>query len=73
MHLAKNGQIGNCCGPNALLTLKEYLQDYASPNVREMGEKMIDRLLPEIPSDKIRGLTADHLRAIANGKRDFRF
>lgn len=73
MSLAKRGLIGNCCAPNALMTLQEYIEDYASPIVRELGEKMIARELPLIPSDKVRGLTQEHLRKIGEGKRDFRF
>ena len=73
MSLAKRGLIGNCCGPNALLTLREYLEDYASPHTRALGEKIIERALPLIPSDKVRNITIDHLSKIIDGKRDFRF
>lgn len=73
MSLAKRGMIGNCCAPNALFTLREYLEDYASPRTRELAEKVIAREIPLIPSDKIRGITIDNLRKIANGERDFRF
>lgn len=73
MALAKSGQIGNCCAPNALMTLAEYLEDYASPSVKEAGQVMIERLVRDIPSDKIREITKRHLLNIANGKRDFRF
>ena len=73
MSLAKRGMIGNCCAPNALMTLAEYLEDYASPGVKIAGAQMIDRLTRIIPSEKVRRITEDNLRAIAEGKRDFRF
>lgn len=73
MSLAKRGLIGNCCAPNALMTLAEYLEDYASPRVKLEGLKMIDRLKQVIPSEKIRRITEDNLKAIVEGKRDFRF
>ena len=73
MSLAKRGLIGNCCAPNALMTLAEYLEDYASPNVKVEGYKMIDRLQQIIPSDKVRRITEENLKAILEGKRDFRF
>ena len=73
MSLAKRGLIGNCCAPNALMTLAEYLEDYASPKVKVEGFKMIDKLQQIIPSDKVRRITQDNLKAILEGKRDFRF
>ena len=73
MSLAKRGLIGNCCAPNALFTLREYLDDYASPRTREMAEKMIEKQIPLIPSDKVRNITIENLKKIAEGKRDFRF
>ena len=73
MSLAKRGLIGNCCAPNALMTLKEYLEDYASPHTIELGKKMIAEELKNIPSDKVRRITEERLRDIAEGKRDFRF
>ena len=73
MSLAKSGKIGNCCAPNALMTLAEYLEDYASPPVKATGRLMIERLTREIPSDKIREITEHRLLDIVNGKRDFRF
>lgn len=73
MTLLKNGQISNCCLPNALLTLKEYLKDYASPETRAKGEAMIKRLLSDIPNEKARATAAKYLDAIENGERDFRF
>ncbi len=73
MTLLKSGQIQNCCHPNALLTLKEYLMDYASPETRAIGEKLIAEQLPTIPNEKARAICAEHIADIANGKRDFRF
>ncbi len=73
MTLLKNGQISNCCLPNALLTLKEYLKDYASPETRVKGEAMIKRLLNDVPNEKARATAAKYLDAIENGERDFRF
>ena len=73
MSLAKRGLIGNCCAPNALMTLAEYLEDYASPAVKVAGGKMIDKLTRVIPSEKIRRITEENLKAIIEGKRDFRF
>ena len=73
MTLVKNQQIGNCCDPNALMTLKEYLEDYASPETKAKGEKMIADTIPLIPNEKVRRLTVEHLADIAAGKRDFRF
>lgn len=73
MMLLKNGQISNCCLPNALLTLKEYMRDYASPETRSKGEVMIKRLLDSIPNEKVRTKAATYLDSIENGERDFRF
>ena len=74
MSLCKSGQIQNCCHPNALMTLEEYLMDYASPETRAIGEKMIERELQNIPKEKVRKIAADYIEEIKNnGKRDFRF
>ncbi len=73
MSLAKRGLIGNCCAPNALMTLAEYAEDYASPKVKLEALKMIDSLRQVIPSDKVRRITEQNLKAIKEGKRDFRF
>ena len=73
MQLAKTGQIQNCCHPNALMTLKEYLEDYASEETRKIGEKMIKEELGNVPSDKIRRIAERNLGEIAGGQRDFRF
>lgn len=73
MALVKSGKIANCCGPNALMTLQEYLHDYASPATRALGAKLITEELPRIPSAKIREIAIRNLKEIADGKRDFRF
>lgn len=73
MSLCKSGQIQNCCHPNALMTLKEFLIDYASPETRQIGEKMIQKELENIPKEKVREIAREHLKDIENGKRDFRF
>ena len=73
MKLLKSGQIHNCCHPNALLTLKEFLLDYASPETRALGEKMIEQELLNIPNPKARETAQKYLAEIAQGNRDFRF
>ena len=73
MSLCKSKQILNCCHPNALMTLMEYLQDYASPKTKEIGMKLIEKELDNIPSEKVRRIAEEHLRDIENGQRDFRF
>ena len=73
MTLLKNGQIQNCCHPNALMTLKEFLLDYASEETVKIGEKMIEDELKNIPNDKVREICRQNLENISNGKRDFRF
>lgn len=73
MSLCKSGQIQNCCHPNALMTLKEYLMDYAGENTREIGEKLIKAELENIPKEKVRKICEENLENIENGKRDFRF
>lgn len=73
MSLASSGKIGDCCGPNALMTLQEYLQDYASEKTRELGIEAIARELREIPSQAVREMTQARLEDIIKGERDFRF
>ena len=73
MSLCKSGQIQNCCHPNALMTLKEYLMDYASEDTRKIGEKLIEKELLKIPNEKVRKIAAQHIAEIENGSRDFRF
>ncbi|MDO4881952.1 MAG: [FeFe] hydrogenase H-cluster radical SAM maturase HydG [Oscillospiraceae bacterium] len=74
MALCKSGQIQNCCHPNALMTLEEYLMDYASPETREIGEKIIEKELLNIPKEKVRNIAREYIEEIKkDGKRDFRF
>ena len=73
MSLCKSGQIQNCCHPNAIITLKEFLQDYASDATRAVGETMIARELDNIPNEKVRNITREYLTKIEQGARDFRF
>lgn len=74
MSLCKSGQIQNCCHPNALMTLAEYLTDYASSETAEKGFRMIDSELEKIPSEKVKRLAKEHIADIrASNKRDFRF
>ncbi len=73
MTLLKSGQIVNCCHPNALMTLKEYLEDYASPKTREIGDKLIEKELDVITNPKVKEKVIDYLANIHNGQRDFRF
>jgi len=73
MALVKSGQIANCCQPNALITLKEYLEDYASPDTKEKGEKLIKEELEHIPNEKAKATAARYLYEVGSGKRDFRF
>ena len=73
MSLCKSGKIGLCCTPNALMTLKEYLVDYASPETRAAGEALIERCLNDIPLERTREITVRHLKEIEAGAHDFRF
>ena len=73
MSLCKSGQILNCCHPNALMTLMEYLEDYASPETREAGIKMIEEEIEKVPNEKVKEIAKNNLKKIAEGSRDFRF
>lgn len=73
MSLCKSGQIQNCCHPNALMTLKEYLMDYASEDTRKIGLELIDSEIGNVPKEKIREILCRNLDEIQEGKRDFRF
>ena len=73
MSLCMSGKIHLCCTPNALMTLKEYLMDYASPETRAVGEALIARSLGDIPLERTRSITEERLQRIQNGERDFRF
>ena len=74
MSLCKTGQILNCCHPNALMTLSEFLEDYASPETKKLGYEMIEKELLNIPKEKVREIAKSNIEAIRNNnKRDFRF
>ena len=74
MALCKSQQIQNCCHPNALLTLKEYLMDYASPKTKKIGNALIERGIDNVPNPKARETLVKHLKEIENNEgRDFRF
>ena len=74
MSLCKTGQILNCCHPNALMTLTEYLVDYGSAETKETGFALIERELAKITNEKVRALAAQHIEDIkASNRRDFRF
>lgn len=73
MTLLKSGQIVNCCHPNALMTLKEYLEDYASPQTRKVGDALIEKEMDVITNPVVREKVEDYLNHIHQGRRDFRF
>ena len=74
MSLCKSGQILNCCHPNALMTLAEYLVDYASEDTKRVGMELIQEELKKIPRDKVREIAAEHIKDIcSSNRRDFRF
>ena len=74
MSLCKSGQILNCCHPNALMTLAEYLTDYASPETKAIGFELIERELEKIPKEKVRNIARQNITDIrTSNRRDFRF
>ena len=73
MSLLKSGQIQNCCHPNALMTLNEYLMDYASEDTKKIGDKLIEKELSNIPNPKVRDIAEKNISGMEEGKRDFRF
>ncbi|MCQ2958498.1 MAG: [FeFe] hydrogenase H-cluster radical SAM maturase HydG [Candidatus Gastranaerophilales bacterium] len=73
MEICKSKQIQNCCHPNAIITLKEYLEDYASEKTKQTGAKLLKEELKNIENDKVREKTAEILTQIEKGERDFRF
>lgn len=74
MALCKNGQILNCCHPNALMTLSEYLVDYASPETQKTGFELIQREVEKVPKEKVKAIAKENIEAIKNSnRRDFRF
>ena len=74
MSLCKSGQILNCCHPNALMTLTEYLVDYASEETKKTGFALIEQELNKIPNEKVRRIAKENIENIkASNRRDFRF
>lgn len=73
MSLLKSGQIANCCQPNALMTLKEYLEDYAAEDTKHIGEELISKEILKVPNENIRNKAMEYLKEMNCGKRDFRF
>lgn len=73
MQLCKSKQILNCCHPNAIITLQEYLEDYAKPETNALGEKLIAKEIETVPNEKTREILKKNLEKIKNGERDFRF
>ena len=73
MSLAKSGAIANCCAPNALMTLTEYLCDYGSDASRQAAQAIIAQELAKIPSEKVRQIAQQRIEKIVAGERDFRF
>ena len=73
MSLVKAGQIKNCCLPNALMTLKEYAEDYADEETKQLALDMIKREAETIPNEKVREIVFKHLHDMDGGMRDFRF
>ena len=74
MSLCKSGQILNCCHPNALMTLTEYLVDYASEETKKIGFELIDAELQKIPNEKVKRIAKENIENIKNSnRRDFRF
>ena len=73
MALCKNMQIHNCCLPNALMTLQEYLEDYASEETKKVGADLIAKEVEQIPNEKVRRICKERLELIKHNQRDFRF
>lgn len=73
MSLCKSGQIQNCCHPNALMTLKEYLIDYASADTRKIGEALLEKEIDNIGKPELRPKVRDELKKIESGTRDLYF
>lgn len=73
MQFAKSGKIHNLCYPNAMMTFKEYLEDYADDELKALGNKVIEENLENIPHEKMREQTKDRLKRIENGTRDLFF
>ena len=74
MSLCKTGQILNCCHPNALMTLTEFMTDYATDETKKVGLELIEKELDKIPNEKVRKIAEQNIKDIVNSnRRDFRF
>ncbi len=73
MEICKEQKIHNFCHPNAIMTLEEYLEDYASPETRKVGEELIDKELKTLGNNKLKCAVEENLDKIKHGERDFRF
>ena len=73
MEICKSQQIHNFCEPNAIMTLKEYLEDYASDETKEIGEKLIRKEIETIQNEKIKTAVIENLKKIEQGGRDYKF
>ena len=73
MKICKSGKIQDCCTPNAILTLKEYLLDYASPTTKATGEELIRREIEKIDNPALRSALCQDLEKLESGERDLRF
>lgn len=73
MSLVKSGQIANCCHPNALMTLKEYAEDYAGPETKQLALELIAKEVESIPNEKVKAIAKENLHSLDDGRRDFRF
>lgn len=73
MEICKEQKIHNFCHPNAIMTLEEYLEDYASTETRKVGEELIDKELKTLGNNKLKCAVEENLDKIKHGERDFRF
>ena len=73
MEICKSQQIHNFCHPNAIMTLKEYLMDYASEETQKVGNALIEKEIEKIESEEIKNKVKENLQKIENGERNFKF
>ena len=73
MEVCKSQQIHNFCHPNAIMTLKEYLEDYASPETKTIGDKLIEKEISTLEDEKVKSIVIDNLKKIEQGGRDYKF
>lgn len=73
MEICKGLQIHNFCHPNAILTLKEYLEDYASSETKKVGDELIAKEVPTIKNENIKKIVIEDLKKIEAGERNFKF